>query len=308
MTESRTASALPLQIPVVQSIPHGGMATPTVFGSRLAIDATDIYNEADLWTDSLYDFSRAAVPLATLAAVTAPIARGIVDVNRPSDDLENPDGAVKAVSSYGRQTFAPPLVLPEKQQLIEAHWQPWHSALEEALVQNREHVKLLLDCHTMAQRGPTTYAFAGAARPLICIANLGDDQGEIRQTGLFAGAVSAPPWFLRKAGEIAAELFADLALLEPDGDPPSVVALNWPFAGGYIIKRYTALANAAKPLPERNPGALAPWSLMVEINRGLYVGNQNASTPIAPPHEVRIAAIRDRLALWTQALCAHLPE
>jgi len=284
------------------------MESPSVFRARLAIDATDIYNEADLWTESLYDFSQAATPLKTLATVTTPIARGIVDVNRPPDDLENPDGAVKAVSSYGRQTFAPPLTLAEKQQLIDAHLQPWHSALESALAQHQPEVKLLLDCHTMAQRGPTTYAFAGAARPFICIANLGDERGEVRQEGYFAGAVTAPAWFLRKAGEIAAELFADLALLEPDGDPPPVVALNWPFAGGYIVKRYTALANAANPLPEHNPDALAPWSLMVEINRGLYVGNQNARTPIAPPNEARIAAVRDRLAAWTQALCVHLPK
>jgi N-formylglutamate amidohydrolase len=283
------------------------MDAPARLRSRLAIDATDIYNEADLWTDALYDFSLAATPLATLATVRTSIARGIVDVNRPPDDLENPDGAIKAISSYGRQTFDPPLATPEKQQLIADCWLPWHTAMLSALRQSTGAAKLLLDCHTMAQRGPTTYAFAGAARPFICIANLGDEEGEMRQQGLFSGAVSSPAWFLRKAGEIAAELFADLSLLEPDGEVPPAVALNWPFAGGYIVKRYTALANAANPLPEYDPDASAPWSLMVEINRGLYVGNQNASTPIAPPNLERISAVRDRLAAWIQALCTYLP-
>lgn len=291
---------------IVQSIPHGGMETPPEFHTRLAIDAVDIYNEADLWVDSLYDLALAAQPVRTLATVTASIARGIVDVNRPADDLDNPDGAIKAISSYGRETFAPSLSHEEKRTLIKAHWRPWHDALDAALRATAGEVRLLLDCHSMAQRGPTTYAYAGAARPHLCIANLGDERGEPRTQGLFAKCLSAPAWFLQKAGEVAADLFADLPLLAPDGGNPPIVALNWPFAGGYICKRYTALANEGDQHDTSVP-ARAPWSLMVEINRGLYVSAQDARTPIAPPNLERIAAVRDRLALWTRALCEYLP-
>lgn len=297
-----------IPLPIVQSIPHGGMEAPTRFRDRLAIDATDFYNEADLWADALYDFSQAATPCATLARVTTPIARGIVDVNRPPDDLQNQDGAVKAISSYGRATFAPPLTDAEKTALIDECWRPWHDALAAALVAASGTARLLLDCHTMAQRGPSAYAHPGAARPAICIANLGDTNGDPRTKGKLRGAVTAPAWFVRKAGEIAAELFADLSMLEPDEEAPPVVAINWPFPGGYIIKRYTALANETAAIPDWNPDVQAPWSLMVEINRGLYVGNQTARTPIAPPNLERIAAVRDRLAAWAQALCTLVPS
>jgi hypothetical protein len=42
--------------------------------------------------------------------------------------------------------------------------------------------------------------------------------------------------------------------------------------------------------------------LMVEINRGLIVGNQRTDTPIQPPNEERIAAVRRRLYRWLLAL------
>jgi hypothetical protein len=42
-----------------------------------------------------------------------------------------------------------------------------------------------------------------------------------------------------------------------------------------------------------------PW-LMVEINRALYIGNQNGNTPIVPPPAERIAALRD--CVWQAVL------
>jgi hypothetical protein len=47
---------------------------------------------------------------------------------------------------------------------------------------------------------------------------------------------------------------------------------------------------------------------MVEVNRGLYVGNQTAQTPIAPPNQDRIAAIRRRLYRWAAALMERIAE
>ena len=94
-----------------------------------------------------------------------------------------------------------------------------------------------------------------------------------------------------RAGEIAADLFGDLTLLEPvSGVKPPVVALNWPFSGGYILSRYTTAV----------PG------IMVEINRGLFVGNQSTDTPISPPNGNVIAAIRLRLFQWLTAILAEL--
>ena len=41
---------------------------------------------------------------------------------------------------------------------------------------------------------------------------------------------------------------------------------------------------------------------MVEVNRGLFVGDQHTRTPIQPPNQARIAAVRSRLFRWVQAI------
>ena len=42
-------------LPVVLSIPHGGLAAPAEVTGNVAIDATTIYNDCDLCADQLYD-------------------------------------------------------------------------------------------------------------------------------------------------------------------------------------------------------------------------------------------------------------
>ncbi|MCL4862092.1 MAG: hypothetical protein KJZ93_21940 [Caldilineaceae bacterium] len=45
---------------------------------------------------------------------------------------------------------------------------------------------------------------------------------------------------------------------------------------------------------------------MVEVNRGLFVGDQQAHTPIRPPNLARIAEIRQRLYRWATAVVGML--
>ncbi len=277
-------------LPIIQSIPHGGLATPPEVVDRLAIGPTALYNDCDLWADQLYDF--AASGRGALDVITTTIARGLVDVNRQPDDLDNPDGPVKSQTSYGEQIYTNPLSRAEKMMLVDHYWRPYHSQLEESLRRHAGHALLLLDCHNMAQHGPPTYAFAGAARPLICLANLGDAQGEAVTPD---AKITCPGWMLRAAGEIAAETFGDLTLLQPvAGETPPVVALNWPFAGGILIERYGRGVDSGQ-------GAFhpqAPHAIMVEVNRGLFVGDQRADTPIAPVNLERVESIRQRLYRW----------
>jgi hypothetical protein len=86
--------------------------------------------------------------------------------------------------------------------------------------------------------------------------------------------------------------------LEPHGATPPVVALNQPFAGGYILQQARRQLNEAA-------GHVVP-AIMVEINRGLFVGRQTTTTPIAPPNLPAIAACRQRLYRWTCDLLALL--
>lgn len=288
-------------LPIIQSCPHAGLDAPPEVAGRLAVSATDIYNDADLWVGLHYDFSHPDVGgSGSLAFVSTPIARMLVDVNRKPEEMGHWDGPVKEKSSYKRPIYRTPLEPWLRQALFDRYWQPYHMALAAACTAHAGEALLLLDCHTMAQHSPDGYSRAGAARPLICLANLGDHTGEAGQE-----PVSCPPALLRAAGEMAAEIFAGLELLEPRAGepPPPVVALNSPFPGGYILRRYGgrfgAPAGAAGP-----PGLPA---IMVEVNRGLIVGDQTADTPPAPPNEERVAELRRRLHRWAAAVANLAP-
>lgn len=285
-------------LPILQSIAHGGLAAPPEVEQRLAISQTDLYNECDLWAEHLYDFSHASLallgnghPRGVLGTVTTPIARALVDVNRRRDDLANPDGPVKSQTSYGVPIYAQPLEDEQKLELRNRYWEPYHARLGALLAAHQGQAVLLLDCHNMAQHGPTTYDFAGAARPLVCLANLGNRHGEPRSARDW---ITCPGWLLREAGALASRLFADMTLLEPDDTQPPIVALNWPFIGGVLIEDYAVGDNEQFA----HDPARAPYAIMIEVNRGLFVGNQSATTPMAPPNLERIAMIRERLYRW----------
>jgi N-formylglutamate deformylase len=288
-----------LPLPVIQSIPHGGMAIPPEIQEQLLIDDVTIYNECDLWADQIFDFGHAdlqedllhGTPQGTLARVTMPIARVLIDANRDPSDLSNPDGAIKTQTSYGDPIYRYLLSTQAKQSLRLHYWQPFHDQLEAAFRSHAGKVKLFLDCHNMAQSGPSAYGDAGAARPFLCLANLGDEQGEPISTQRPA---TCPGSFIRKAAELAEDLFADLPLLKPvPGVQPPVVGINHPYAGGYILRRY--LSGKYRKPPYLPPNSRNPLGLMIEVNRGLLVGNQTTRTPISPPHRERIAAVRKRL-------------
>ncbi len=286
-------------LPIVQSIPHAGLAVPPSVAGRLAIDDVTIYNECDLWNDQIFDFAHPSLHGQSLAVVGMPIARVLIDANRPPDSLDNPDGAVKSHTSYGDPIYAPALNRQTQQQLLEAEWRPFHTDLDRALTGHAEDVRLFLDCHNMAQHGPSAYGDPGKVRPLICIANFGDASGEAVAAN---GPLTAPAAFVRRAAAIAGELFADMALLEPDSQHPApIVSLNQPFAGGYILRHYCDAAYQ-QAIGSRYAG------LMVEVNRGLFVGDQHTRTPIQLPNQPRIAAVRSRLLRWVQAILPLLEQ
>lgn len=293
-------------LPVVQSIPHGGLSVPDEVAGRLAIRDVTIYNECDLWVDQLFDFDhpdlrfqRPQGEAATLGKVTLPIARVLIDGNRPPDSLDNPDGVVKTQTSYGDPIYRDPIDRDTQVSLRDRYWQPFHDELDALLHANAGRMLLFLDCHNMAQRGPDAYLDPGKVRPSICIANFGDANGE----AVGDRPLSAPAWFAREAARIAQPLFADLPLLEPNPEPTPVVALNQPYAGGYILRQYVDESYQQRLQTERRY-----VGLMVELNRGLFVGNQRTDTPISSPNEERIAAVRLRLYRWLTAIVALLKE
>lgn len=299
-----TSSTLPPlpPLPIVQASGHGGLGVPEEVADRLAIGGMSLYNEADLWMDEVADFSHPDLAdlhretgfAGVLGRATMPIARGLIDTNRFPDDFDNPDGPVKSQTSYGETIYTTPLSRHEQIALRDRYWAAFHREMGGLMNQHVGETRLFLDCHSMAQVGPTTYAFAGATRPKICLCTDGDGQGKPRTPNV---PTSCPPGFAFEAARLAEKHFDDLPMLEPERDPTGApievptVALNWPFFGGYILRTYAG--PSFRPTPES-----VPYGLMVEVNRGLYVGNQDNTTPIRPPNQAAIAEVRRRLFRW----------
>jgi formiminoglutamase len=287
-------------MPVILSCPHGGLDVPSEVRDLLAIDRKVIHNECDLWVDQLFDFTPFGAP--PLGKVTMPIARVLIDANRDPTDLANADGPVKTITSYGDNIYCRPLGRQLQRMLLERYWRPYHSRLGSVAKQAVARTKLFLDCHNMAQQGPSAYSDPGAARPLICLANLGDETGD-QIPGQEETSCSA--WLIRRSAELAEELFSDMALLEPEQEtPPRVVAINQPFAGGYILRQ--AASGELYGGSEQVAGIYRPPAMMVEVNRGLFVGNQTTTSSIRPPNLPRIALVQQRLHNWLGAVLALL--
>lgn len=308
MTQSSDRPESPL--PIILSRPHGGLDTPPEIVDCLAIDQLALYNDCDLWIDQLFDFGHddladlvpAQCTPGVLATESMPIARALIDVNRPLERLGTPDGPVKTRTSYGAPIYTEPLSDDMQQRLLDRYWWSYHNAIDSALQEHAGQAKLFIDCHNMAQHGPSAYPDAGQARPLICIANLGDAQGEPRPDFEWTLCSSE---FALKAAEIADELFGDMELLEPEpGLTVPTVLLNSPFGGSYVAAHHLNPQRAQQMV--ESTGYKPPTAIMVEVNRGLLVGDQTAATAMTPPNEERIRIIRRKLYQWAVRLVEHL--
>jgi N-formylglutamate amidohydrolase len=142
-----------------------------------------------------------------------------------------------------------------------------------AIVDDPE-VKLIVDCHSMAAVGPDAYDDPSALRPRVSASNLGDEQGEPRESW---GLITAPPAMTRFFGKRMGELLADIPDLTASGAP---YALNAPYLGGWAMRLYG--------------GSYKPW-LMVELSRSLYIGKQESDTSIVAPDSQLLKDIGERV-------------
>jgi N-formylglutamate deformylase len=260
------------KLPIAIIIPHGGLEIPPELEGRVALTSEQIFNEADAYVDDIFDYKD-----RVLHWMNFPYARGILDVNRPDDaSLHHRlgDGAVKMQSSYGVPVFnrgqEPDVDLVNT--LIAKHWRPWHEKLT-AIVDDPA-VKLIVDCHSMAAVGPAAYDDPSALRPRVSASNMGDEQGEPRESW---GLITAPPAITRFFGKRLSELLADIPDLT---EPGAAFAINEPYLGGWAMRLYG--------------GSYKPW-LMVELSRGLYIGKQESDSPIVPPDHQLLTNIGDRI-------------
>jgi N-formylglutamate amidohydrolase len=273
------------KLPIAIISPHGGLSIPPELVDRVDLSPEQIFNEADAYIDDLFDFRDRVLYFETF-----PFARTIIDVNRPADASQHHrvgDGVVKTITGYGDAVYRPGMEPNPafEQVLIGRYWQPWQNRLHRIAQDQR--VKLVLDCHSMAAIGPTTYDDPAQMRPRIEVANLGDVNGNVYPQRKRVSASAEMACFL--AGELGRNM-ADVHTLAPTG---ANFAINTPFWGGWDIQTHSH--------------ADQPW-LMIELNRALYIGPQSANSPIIPLDQARLSQLRERLWQTIEATMAFVSE
>ena len=231
---------------VVFASPHSGRAYPSRFLRASILDRDTIRTSEDAFVDQLLD----CVPGfgAPLLAAAAP--RAFVDLNRASDELDpaliegvklnnhNPRissglGVIPRVVAGGKAIYRGKIPLAEAEARIALHWQPYHELLQElvqgSLSQFGEAV--LVDMHSMPHEAMDSIASTGVKRPEIV---LGDRYGSACSPVLT---------------HLAANILRDLGYR---------VAVNKPYAGGFITEHYGRPVNGLH-------------ALQIEVNRALYM-------------------------------------
>ena len=195
-----------------------------------------------------------------LADFPAPFSRFAVDLNRGREE-DGPDGVIRPWDFDKRPFYAPGEEpdAAERERRLAAYWDPYHRALAERLA--RGDARMLWDGHSLSGTGPALGPDQGRRRPLLCLGNHGDAEGN--------PLPDRPPTFspaamrgLRDAAKIS------LAVAFPDWPDDDLCRLNDPFESGYLNYHYSH--------PDRDPPIPA---ILCEINRDSY-WNEITQTPL----------------------------
>ena len=251
--------------PFLFSIPHGGISVPPEVRGLINLSRRDIIFNSDPHTRLIYGFGDVAEAL-----VDFEVSRIFVDTNRAPYQYppRTQDGVVKVITQDGTPVYRKGLV-PGREVigvLLQRYYFPFHSRLAE-LIDTRP-IEIAFDCHSMLPESPPVRRDAGRPRPLFCLSNRGDKNGNPLRKG---GLVTCPPeWLSALAGSFQAEF---------DGE--GRVLMNDPFRGGFIVVAHHRRART-------------PW-VQIEINRGLYETEEYIDPETHLVDEARITDIRRRI-------------
>lgn len=267
-------------LPLLVSTPHSSGHVPYWILERMlrtgegeAALRRRLFREGDPYTDALFNIPDAEV------TVNASASRFVADLNRERDEAGE-NGVIK-LTDFERRPFYPTgyeLSPREREMRLSQYYDPYHGALEKALSGRDSEggrIRFFLDGHSMTALGPAIGPDRGEPRPALCIGNFGDAEGDP-----VSGPVSCAPPLARGIRDRLAELLkgpiADSGLSEGP-------ALNRPFDGGHVLRKYSQAPYSA-------PG------VMIEINRALYL-NEETLEPI-PGRVEAISGAMARLAAW----------
>ncbi len=235
-----------LQSPLVFNSPHSGRVYPSTFLAASKLDGRALRRSEDAFVEELFGFvTELGAPL-----LHAHFPRAYLDVNREPYELDPAlfrDGlphyantqSVRVVGGLGTiarivsesdEIYREPLSLEAALERINRLYTPYHETLKGLLLEAQKEFGLavLIDCHSMPSNPMTDQ---GVGRPDFV---LGDRFGT------------------SCSGELTRLAAAQLKALG------YAVALNKPYAGGYITEHYGR--------PHKGQHAL-----QIEVNRALYM-------------------------------------
>ncbi len=238
--------------PALITVPHGGGMIPPFIKDDLKLSDKDLFEDGDPFTQDIYD-----VRDHVTEWMSAEVARAVVDLNRPIDDFppHNPDGVVKSHTCHGVPIYKKELL--EKQvadKLLEQYYVPFHDKIKDILERDQG-IRIAFDCHSMSAMPPKIAPDSNAPRPTFC---LGNNFGK-----------SCPDPIIEKLAECLAMSF---------GLSDNEIAINKPFAGGFITRTYGM-----------NP---IPW-IQIEMNRKLYLNKPWFDSETRHIQSGRLQELRD---------------
>ena len=193
-----------MKLPLLISLPHAGELIPPEVEAICVLSEQEILRDGDEGAAEIYTPLRDHVK----AFVKTDVARAVVDLNRAPDDRRR-DGVVKTHTCWNVPVYRRPLSEDTGGRLLERYYRPYHARL----AHSAEGVRLGIDCHTMAAKGPPVGPDPGVERPAVCLSN---------------GDGTCPDEWLRELADCFQDHF---------GLP---VSLNTPFKGGYIVRAHAA--------------------------------------------------------------------
>jgi N-formylglutamate deformylase len=245
---------MPFILPsLVVSVPHAGGEVPPAIKATLAQTDRQIRANVDLGTAQIFG------PLPAAMVIMARWSRFVVDLNRDRRQRDE-KGVVARTDYFGRPIFQPGRE-PDEAEIdarIDRYYRPYHRRLAQALAGER--VRLLIDGHSLDAVGPDDAPDPGRDRADVVLSNGGDEGG-------------GPEAEVSCSGR---RLQALARALERQG---LSVALNFPYRGGFITRRWGPV------LRQRGGGAI-----QIEVNKGLFLDEANLT--VIPD---RAAAVRRRL-------------
>ena len=217
-------------LPILISIPHGGNKIPEEIKERVCLSKYDQFIEEDAYAREIFNISNLVE-----SVLSTEISSAFIDFNQSKKNLppKNENGLVKIKTRSGKKIYCdhlePDSVLIN--QLIEKYYDPFHRKLSRII--KEKGIKIGLDCHSMLSMAPEIAPDPESERPLITISNR---EGETCDYEIL-------------------ERLADCLQVNFNVDDIDL-AINKPFKGGYIIKKYG--------------NKLIPF-IQVELNRKLYL-------------------------------------